>query len=322
MRVAIVGSGALGATFGVLLKEAGCDVTLIDIDKKKVEKINNFGITLYMPDGSYKHQWVKATTEPENFGKFDIVQISVKGYATRAAAKTALNIVDSHGYVLSVQNGLGNLETIAEVVGKERVVGGVTAHSAMPLDECHIRYTGGIGGVWLGTLEGNKPDETFIKMVDFLNKAGFTVKLIEGNIEVPIWRKLIANVACNAVAGFTGFTGDQMLSCEPTKELIKLLAEETAIVARKKGLEFEELNDPAGFALKALAGVKDNKISMLQDIEAGRRTEIDTLNGYIVKIGKQLGVETPYNRAITLVIKAIEQKILWNKKAKEKKTDE
>ncbi|NOZ84640.1 MAG: 2-dehydropantoate 2-reductase [Epsilonproteobacteria bacterium] len=316
MRVAIVGSGALGATFGVLLQEANCDVTLIDIDKNKVARINNYGITLHMPDGSYKHQWVKATTEPEKLEKFDIVQISVKGYATEAAAKTAAKIINGNSYVLSVQNGLGNLETIAKIVGKERVVGGVTAHSAMPLDDCHIRYTGGIGGVWLGTLDGRKPDTTFKKMIDFLNQAGFTVKLIEGNIEVPIWRKLIANVACNAVAGFTGFTGEKILECEPAKELIKLLAEETAMVARKKGLEFEELKSPGEFSLKALAGVKDNKISMLQDIEAERRTEIDTLNGYIVKIGKQLKVKTPYNHAVTLIIKALEQKILWNKQAR------
>ncbi len=315
MKVAIIGAGALGATFGVLLQEAGCEVCLVELNEERVRDINNYGITLFMPDGTYKHQWVKAVTDPTTIGKFDIVQISVKGFSTESAAKSAKYLMGEKTHVFSVQNGLGNLEKIAKIVGKERVIGGVTAHSAMPLDNCHIRYTGGIGGVWLGKLNEKEPDDAMMKMIDFLNIAGFEVNLIEGNIEVPIWRKLIANVACNAVAALTGFTGWQLIKCDATKELIYKLAEETAAVAKKKGLYFDEMKNPGEFSIKAVAGVQDNKVSMLQDIDADRRTEIDSLNGEISRIGKELNVATPFNDAITLMVKALEQKIIWKKQA-------
>ncbi len=315
MKVAIIGAGALGSTFGVLLQEAGCEVYLIELNEKKVEDINNHGITLFMPDGSYKHQWVKAASDPKTIGKFDIVQISVKGFSTTSAAKSAKYLIDDKTPVFSVQNGLGNLEQIAKIVGKERVVGGVTAHSAMPLDNCHIRYTGGMGGVWLGRFDGKKPGDAMTKMIDFLNIAGFKVNLIKGNIEVPIWRKLIANVACNAVAALTGFTGVQLTKCDATKKLIYKLAEETAAVAKKKGLYFDEMKNPGAFSIEAVAGVQDNRVSMLQDIDADRRTEIDSLNGEISRLGRELNVPTPFNDAVTLMVKALEQKIVWKKQA-------
>ena len=222
-------------------------------------------------------------------------------------------MVGDNTYVLSVQNGIGNLEVIANVVGKEKVIGGVTAHSAMPLSFHEIKYAGGMGGIWIGRYDGKK-DKRLEEIAKIFNEAGFTTEIIEGNVEIPIWRKLLANVSCNAVAAITGFTGNQLLGCEHTRELIIKLAEETADVAKAKGLEFDELNYAGAFVLKALSGVKDNKISMLQDIEAKRRTEIDTLNGAIVREGKKYGVQTPYNETITFIVKSLEQKILWELK--------
>jgi len=312
LKMAIVGAGALGGTFGALLTDAGFDVTLIEIDKRRVDAIKKNGIVLYMPDGSVKKVKVKITDNPKEAGIMDIVQISVKGYHTHSAATMALPMVGENTYVISVQNGIGNLEVIANVVGKEKVVGGVTAHSAMPLSLYEIKYTGGIGGVWLGRYDGTK-DKRLEEIAKLFNKAGFTTEIISGNVEVPIWRKLLANVSCNAVAALTGFTGNQLLGCEHTRELIIKLAEETAEVAKAKGLEFEELKFAGAFVLKALSGVKDNKISMLQDVEAKRRTEIDTLNGAIVREGAKYGVKTPYNETITYLIKSLEQKMLWEK---------
>ena len=313
LKIAIVGAGALGGTFGALLTDAGFDVTLVEIDKRRVEAIKKNGIVLHMPDGTVKNVKVKITDNPKTVGIVDIVQISVKGYHTYSAAKTALPMVGDNTYVLSVQNGIGNLEVIASVVGKEKVIGGVTAHSAMAISFHEIKYTGGIGGVWIGRYDGKK-DKKLEEIAKIFNEAGFTTEIIEGNVEVPIWRKLLANVSCNAVAAITGFTGNQLLGCEHTRELIIKLAEETAEVAKAKGLKFDELNYAGAFVLKALSGVKDNKISMLQDIEAKRRTEIDTLNGAIVREGKKYGVSTPYNETITLIVKALEQKILWELK--------
>ncbi len=320
MKMAIVGAGALGGTFGALLTRAGIDVRLVEIDKKRVEAIQKNGLIMHMPDGSVVNVPVKITDDPASVGIMDLVQISVKGYHTESAVKMAAPMIGPETYVMSVQNGLGNLDVIAKYVPKERVIGGVTAHSAMALGLNEIKYNGGVGGVRIGRFDG-KEDPKLNEIVKTLNDAGFETEVIVGNILNPIWRKLLANVACNCVAAITGFTGNQLIECEETNRLIRELAVETYQVAKAQGLRFKDINDPskeledpAGFVIHALSGVGDNKISMLQDIEAGRRTEIDTLNGKVWELGEKLGVPTPLNKIMTLLVKAIEKKPLIMKK--------
>ncbi len=313
MKVAIVGAGGLGATFGALLTAAGVDVTMIEIDRRRVEKIASEGLDMIMPDGSERHFNLKITDDVSTLDDLDLIQISVKGYHTSSAAASIKGIVGPNTYVLSVQNGLGNLRRIAEHVPPERVIGGVTALSSMPLGLNRIKFNGGHGGVAFGRYDGAE-DPRLEDFAAMFRAAGIEAQIITGNIQVPIWRKLIANVSNNCVAAITGFTGNQMLACEPIRDLIARLAEEVAAVARAEGLDFPELADPAGFVLnKTLPGVKDNKISMLQDVEANRRTEIDTLNAEIVRLGALHGVPTPYNHAMTCLVQAREQKMLWDR---------
>lgn len=314
MRIAIMGAGALGGTFGFLLADAGFDVTLVDVDRVKIDLIRQEGLTLIMPDGTRKTLPIKATTDPNEVGVVDLVQISVKGYHTSSAAELARPMVGPDTYVLSLQNGLKNLQRIAEVLGRNKVIGGVTAHSAMPLGHTLIKYNGGLGGIYIGRYDG-ADDPRLPELVELFNKVGFETHLIKGDVRIPIWRKLIANVSCNAVAALTGFTGRQLVEFEPTNQLIRALAEETADVARAQGLEFAELDVAGDFAIRALSGVGDNKISMLQDVEAGRRTEIDTLNVAVVERGEIYGVDAPLNWAIGILIKALEQKMLFEREA-------
>ncbi|MBN2231385.1 MAG: 2-dehydropantoate 2-reductase [Deltaproteobacteria bacterium] len=315
MKVAIVGAGGLGATFGALMTDAGIDVTMIEIDRRRVEKIEAEGLDMIMPDGAKKHVRLKITSDVQSVGDVDLIQISVKGYHTGSAAQSIVPLVRPETYVLSVQNGLGNLRRIAEHVPAEQIIGGVTALSAMPLGLNEVKFNGGHGGVVIGRYDGTA-DPRLEDVAAVYERAGIEAQIVEGNVQVPIWRKLIANVSNNCVAAITGFTGNQMLSCEPIRELIARLAEEVAAVARAEGLDFEELRDPAGFVInKTLPGVKDNKISMLQDVEANRRTEIDTLNAEIVRLGALHGVPTPYNDAMTCLVRAREQKMLWDMEA-------
>ncbi len=246
----------------------------------------------------------------------DLVQISVKGYHTASAAELCRPMVGPDTYVLSLQNGLKNLRRIGDVVGVEKVLGGVTAHSAMPLSHTLIKYNGGLGGIYMGRYDGTR-DPGLERLAELFNAAGFETHLIAGDVRIPIWRKLLANVSCNAVAALTGFTGRQLVDFEPTNQLIRALSEETADVARAQGFEFAELQHAGDFAIKALSGVGDNKISMLQDVEAGRRTEIETLNLAVVERGEQYGVDTPLNWAIGILVKALEQKMLFDREARE-----
>ena len=314
MKIAIMGAGALGGTFGCLLSDAGFDVTLVDVDAAKIQAIREEGLTIIMPDGTRKTHAIAATTDPREVGIVDLVQISVKGYHTSSAAELALPMIGPATRVLSVQNGLKNLRRIADVVGKEKVIGGVTAHSAMPLAHNVIKYNGGVGGIYIGRYDG-MDDPWLLQLVDLFNAAGFETHLIHGDVRIPIWRKLLANISCNAVAALTGFTGRQLVEFEPTNRLIRALAEETAEVARAQGFDFAELEYAGDFAITALTGVGDNKISMLQDIEAGRRTEIDTLNLAIVERGEEYGVDTPLNWMIGILIQALEQKQIFDREA-------
>lgn len=315
MRIAIMGAGALGGTFGVLLANAGFDVTLVDLDVAKVDAVKRDGLTLIMPDLSRLTYAMKITTDPHDVGVVDLVQISVKGYHTASAARMALPMIGPHTYVLSVQNGLKNLQRIAESVGREKVIGGVTAHSAMPLSHTLIKYNGGLGGIYIGRYDG-QDDPGVDRLVEMFNAAGFETHLIQGDVRIPIWRKLLANISCNAVAALTGFTGRQLVEFDATNQLIRALAEETAEVAGAQGFEFAELEEAGDFAIRALSGVGDNKISMLQDIEAGRRTEIDTLNLAVVERGEEYGVDTPLNWAIGILIQALERRTAWEREAR------
>lgn len=311
-----MGAGALGGTFGFLLTDAGFDVTLVDVDEEKVKAIRDEGLTLIMPDGEKKTLPVKAVSDPEDVGRVDLVQISVKGYDTSLAAEMALPMISEGTYVLSVQNGLKNLQRIGAVVGDEKVIGGVTAHSAMPLELNVIKYNGGVGGISIGRFDGTD-DPGLRELVDMLNSSGLETHLIHGDVRIPIWRKLLANVSCNAVAALTGFTGRQLIEFQPTNELIRALAEETGEVARAQGFDFPELENASDFVIRALSGVGDNKISMLQDVEAGRRTEIDTLNLAVTERGEEYGVDAPLNWMIGILVQALEQKMLWDKQADE-----
>lgn len=316
MKIAIMGAGALGGTFGFLLADAGFDITLVDVDKAKIDAIRRDGLTLIMPDGSRRHRAVRVTTDPAEVGVVDLVQISVKGYHTTSAAELALPMVGPDTYVLSLQNGLKNLQRIQAVVGREKVIGGVTAHSAMPLSHTLIKYNGGMGGISIGRYDG-ADDPGLDRLVDMFNAAGFESHRIRGDVRESIWRKLLANVSVNAVAALTGLTGREIQEIEPANHLVRALAQEVAAVARAQGFTFIELENPDDYVIKTLDWVGDNKVSMLQDMEAGRRTEIDTLNLAVVERGEHYGVDTPLNWAIGNLIQTREQKMLRDRQATE-----
>ncbi len=307
MRIGIVGAGVLGSIFGTLLSQKGFDVTLIEVLEERVRLIAREGLWVQMPDGSRVHTRVRITSDPSEAGIQDVVMVCVKGYHTASAIRGALPMVGEDTLVLSVQNGLGNLEVIAEAVGPERVIGGITAHSGMPVGMNEVRYVGGLGPLLvIGPFDGNRRPG-FDRLVAALRGAGLDVHDVD-DINPVIWKKLIANVATNCVAALTGLRGAEAARHEPTVRLIHALAEELARVARAKGIDFPELDRAGEFAVQAFAATRDNKVSMLQDVEAGRPTEIGTLNEVIVREGQRLGIPTPFNQAVSWLVRGVEER--------------
>jgi 2-dehydropantoate 2-reductase len=307
MEIAIVGAGVLGSIFGALFLEKGFKVTLIEVLEERVRLIDKDGLWLQWPDGIRTHSKIAITSNVEAVGKKDVVMIAVKGYHTRSAIESAMPMIVDDTIVLSVQNGLGHLEAIAETVGPEKVVGGITAHSGMPVSMNEVRYVGGLGPLLvIGPYDGiSRPG--FEKMVERFQAAGLDVH-VTADINSVIWKKLIANVSTNVVAALTGLTGGVAVKHEPTVKIIEALSNELGRVARAKGIDIPELEDPLDFSLKAFGSTKDNRVSMLQDVEAGRPTEIGNLNEVIVAEGRRYSIPTPYNEAVSWLTRGVEER--------------
>ena len=307
MEIAIVGAGVLGSIFGIIFSGKGFDVTLIEVLEERVRLIAREGLWIQWPDGERNHSRVSITSDVDGVGVKDLVMVCVKGYHTRSAIESALSMVGDDTIVLSVQNGLGNLEVIAEVVGPQRVVGGITAHSGMPVSMNEVRYVGGLGPLLvIGPYDGvSRPGfEDMVKQFQGVDLDVHTTP----DINSIIWKKLIANVSTNVVAALTGLTGGTAVQHEPSVQIINGLSQELAQVARAKGIDFPELYDPLAFSLKAFASTKDNRVSMLQDVEARRPTEIGNLNEVIVSEGRRLNIPTPYNEAVSWLTRGVEER--------------
>ncbi|BBO90712.1 2-dehydropantoate 2-reductase [Desulfosarcina ovata] len=307
MEIAIVGAGVLGSIFGSLFSQNGFDVTLVEVLKERVRLIDREGLWMQWPDGDRTHARMAITSDVNAVGVKDVVMVAVKGYHTRSAIESARPMIGDKTLVLSVQNGLGNLEAIADVVGPERVIGGITAHSGMPVSMNEVKYVGGLGPLLVIGPYDSVSRPGFERMVSAFQKVGLDVHTTP-DINQVIWKKLIANVSTNVVAALTGLTGGSAVKHAPTVKVIEALSRELAQVARAKGIDIPELDDPPAFALSAFASTKDNRVSMLQDVEAGRPTEIGNLNEIIVSEGNRLNISTPFNEAVSLLIRGVEER--------------
>ncbi len=301
MRIAIVGAGAMGSLFGGLLAEAGEDVVLVDVWEEHMRAINERGLRIRGVSGDRVVR-VKATTKHAEVGVVDLVLLQVKSYATEKAIRDALPMVGERTVVLTLQNGLGNVEKIAAVVGRERVLAGTTAHGATVLGPGEI-YHAGRGPTVIGEVDGRITDR--VKAIaELFNRAGIETEVTD-NIMGAVWTKMLANVAINALTAITGLYNGELLELEETKAVMLKAVDEAVAVAKAMGIKLL-VEDPHEFVLGIARATATNKSSMLQDVERGRRTEIDAINGMIVHYGRELGIPTPVNEALVAAVKGIE----------------
>ena len=304
MKIAVIGAGAMGSIFGGHLKEVGEDVTFIDIYKEHMEKVSKDGLYIEMPDGTSKViKGIKTATSTEGLPKMDLIIIFVKSTITKEAAKEALPLVGDNTLFLTLQNGLGNGEAIAEVVGEEKVLLGVTTCGGTFLGPGKVRFAGK-GDTFIGGLKIGK--EKVLPIVNVFNRAKLPAYYREDVIGL-VWDKLFVNVAINPVTAITGLKNGELLNYDETKAIMKGLVEEAVAVAEKRGVK-RDVEEVYNHALEVAEKTAKNMSSMLQDITKGRKTEIDTINGKIVEYGREVGVSTPYNEMVTYLIKVLEKK--------------
>ena len=294
-KIMVFGAGAIGSLFGGILSDFGYDVTLVGREAH-VKAINENG--LIISGFTEKTIKVDATKEPV---ESDIVLLTVKSYDTKQAIEGIP--LSKETVVVSIQNGLNNLDTICKYVDETRVVGGVTSNGSLTLSPGKIKHTG-IGYTVIGGLneDGNAVARDVAKI---LTDAGLKTD-VSGNILEDIWTKLMINVGINAPAALTGLRNGELPEIEETKWVMVESIKEAILVARKSGI-----NIPEGIIEKVFDVAKrtrENRCSMLQDVANNKKTEIDAINGAIVNLGEEMGVDTPINRTLYSLIKGIEKR--------------
>lgn len=302
MKIAVLGSGAMGGVYGSKLFEAGFDVTLVDIWKEHVQAIKDKGLQVDNLGGGKRHQ-AKVTDNPAEVGVVDLLIVLVKAYDTTSAMKSALSLVGPDTVVVSLQNGIGNVEKLIDVVGAEHVIGGVTSHGSYVVGPGHICHTGH-SYTSIGELDG-RATERIKKVGEVLEKAGLAPVVISDNVTKLIWKKLMGNISLNAISALCDIRNGQVIEYPETCAISRLAVEEAAAVARAKGIVIDY--DPVETAWQVIRDTAPNRSSMLQDVSVKRRTEVDMINGAIVREGLALGIPTPVNQTLTALISVIQQ---------------
>jgi 2-dehydropantoate 2-reductase len=304
LRIAVLGGGgAMGGLFGGWLAAGGNDVTLIDVNQTAVDAINAGGVAIEEKDGTRRTYNVRAATDPSAVGPVDLILNFVKCYNTEAAMRTALPMLGANTAVLTLQNGWGNAARIADVVGEGRVLVGLTYHSATLLAPGTVKHPG-LGTTYIGELDGG--DSARLQAAAAALRGGGFETTVSPRILDEVWRKLALNVCTLPTAALLHFTADRLIAHVGTTEMMRGLLAEVVAVARAQGiaLDFEERWTGISSLLQRAIGAR---ASMLQDVEARRRTEIDVINGAIVAAGQEHGIATPLNSAMVWLVRSLEE---------------
>lgn len=302
MKIVIVGPGAMGCLIAAFLSKAKQDVSILDKNKARADYINKNGIKVEGISGNWKAA-VSATNDINEAKSADVVIICTKSYDTKEAAKSIAGVIKEDNLVLTLQNGVGNVEIIAEEVGEERVIGGVSNLGATLLGDGHVRHAGK-GETAIGMVGGKTP----VLMRDIretFNKAGLEMR-ISKDIDSLIWSKLIINVGINALTAITHLNNGRLIEFEGTREILKDAVTEAVKVAKRKRIKLI-YDDPLSKVESVCEATATNVSSMLQDVLRQKRTEIDFINGVIVRQGKSIGIATPVNEILVNLVKTIEQ---------------
>jgi 2-dehydropantoate 2-reductase len=309
MRFVIVGPGALGCLLGAKLAEAVTrtdDVLwILDHDPKRADLINRKGI-LYEKFDRQKRYPVKACADPKIIGRADVIFLCVKSYAIRASLEFCRSLLcQPRTLLIFMQNGIGHMD-LGDQVGEAAVAFGCTSEGATSLGAGHVRHAGD-GTTFLGFLD--RLDETFqallIKTVSVLQAGRLSVSVSE-NIRTRLWAKLFVNVGINALTAIHDCMNGELLTIAGAGQEMREAVREAEQVAVAKGIPIE--NDPYQATVAVCKATARNISSMRQDVLKNRPTEIDAINGAVVKEALRLKIATPVNDSLVRRIKEIENK--------------
>ncbi|MDD5653373.1 MAG: 2-dehydropantoate 2-reductase [Candidatus Omnitrophica bacterium] len=302
MKIAIIGPGAMGCLYAYFLSKTKEEVWLLDKNAERAAKINAAGIKVEGVSGSH-HIRVKATSEAKEIGQADLLLVCVKSYDTKDAIIRTKPLIGENTRIITLQNGIGNVEVISEIAGVERVIAGVTNEGVTLLDIGIIRHAGR-GETVLGRIDGKIPVE-MRAIRELFNKAGLETR-ISRDIKGLLWSKLIINAGINALTAITRLHNGKLVEFSGTRRILRDAVTEAVRVAKRKKIKLI-YDDPLAKAEAVCEATSANVSSMLQDVLKHKRTEIDFINGVVVRQGQEMGIAVPVNMLLLDLVKTIEQ---------------
>lgn len=302
MKIAVIGPGAVGCLLAVSFLEAGEDVHLVDYRPERVALLREQGIRLKTPGGVSRLIPVPCWL-PAEVGLCGLTIMAVKAHQTAAAAQSLPLLLAPRGLALSLQNGLGNVEEMARVAGPEPLLAGVTFLGVTRQDEGQILYAGQ-GEMVIGAPPGSRvPPPEIEAVVAIFQGGGFKCRSA-ADIQPLLWDKLMINAGINPLTALLRVPNGALLDLPEAWSQAVAAAAEVQAVARAQGLAVT--GDPEERLRRVCRATAKNRSSMLQDVLAGRPTEIESLNAQVAVRGQALNVPTPVNDLLTRLIRALD----------------
>lgn len=302
MRITVLGGGAMGGLFGSYLSRNN-DVTIIDVNEELVSAVEEQGMFITEPDGSMEHYRPHAAAGSAGMEAAELVIVFVKAMYSESALQNNRRIIGPDTYLMTLQNGSGHEEILLRFADADHVIIGTTQHNAK-VEKIGVVHHGGRGCTMIGSLSGN--NDRITAVCEAFNLCGLECR-ISGEVRRMIWDKLFTNVSASALTAVLNCPLGYIRSNDDAWELCGMLIKEAVEVARAEGLEFdygEKLQEVAEVCSNSPGGIT----SICADMEAGRRTEVDTISGSIVRTGARNGVPTPGHAFILHLVHALERR--------------
>ncbi len=311
MRILIVGAGALGGMVGAYLTRAGEDVVLLEANQARARHLIEFGLLVSKVGEAEANFPVSVVTAIDGLAPFDLVFIAVKSYQTEAATRGILAATTASTRFLSMQNGFGNAETIAGLVGPARVLTGITYHSIQHSGPGRLQYRPGIKPIQIAPFAGAiTPEIEAIGTV--FRRAGLETNVVP-NVDHVVWQKLLHNAVINPVSALTGLSCREMMGDEDLMAFMRDLCGEIVAVMRARGVPIVDEEDPFRPLIGSLTALAKNRPSMWQDLARGQRTEVDAINGAVVTEADRVGLSAPHCAALVHFIHSRERQTFLRK---------
>jgi 2-dehydropantoate 2-reductase len=300
MKIGIVGTGAMGSVYASLLGKAGQEVWAIDTWQDHIDTIATSGLTVSGASGSFVVDTLHVGRSPHDAGPCDVWVIATKAWAVDEVASAIAPLLEPGNVVMAFQNGLGAGERVARHIPQEHIVIGIAEGFGSSIPQPGHVHHEGMRMIRIGEMHGGLTDRVR-RMERIWHDAGFNVRAF-ADVTLMIWEKFLCNVTLSAPCAAFDVTVGQLMSDPEAWRVALGCTSEAYRLGVAKGVRFS-FDDPLQYVTDFAATIPNTSPSMRLDHLAGRASEIDAINGQVVALSRELGLETPYNETLCAIVR-------------------